>query len=65
MELIYYVDITTGQFSDNYYFAKHTNLQTNIFHTNSIYFKTSTDVRISTFLEKTEGMRLWITKWTV
>ncbi len=29
-----------------------------------MYLKTSTDVKISTFLEKNVEMGLWITKWT-
>ncbi len=29
-----------------------------------MYLKASTGTKISTFLEKNGGMRLWITKWT-
>ncbi len=29
-----------------------------------MYLKASTGIKISTFLEKNGGMRLWITKWT-
>ncbi len=36
----------------------------NIFSTNNMYLKASTGIKISTFLAKNGGMRLWITKWT-
>ena len=36
----------------------------NIFHTNIMYLKASTGIKISTCLEQNGGMRLWITKWT-
>ncbi len=58
----YYVDIINQQFCRKFH-------QTNEFarnnlHTNIMYLKASTDVKISTFLEKNGWMRLWITKRT-
>ncbi len=35
----------------------------NILHTNIMASKASADVKISTFLKRNGGMRLWITKW--
>ena len=36
----------------------------NILYTNIMYQKVSIDVKITKFLEKNGGMRLWIMKWT-
>ena len=54
-----YVHIINQEFSK--YFVKQTNMQ-EIFCTQTLC--ASTDVKMSTVLEETGGMRLWFTKWT-
>ncbi len=62
MAFIFYVDIINRQFSD--YFTKQMNLQEKNCTQTLCTINRSTNVKISTFLEKSGGMRLWITKWT-
>ncbi len=58
----FHVDMINKQFGR--LFRQTNEFGRNILHTNIMYLKASTDVKISTFLAKNGGMRLWITKWT-
>ena len=58
----FHVDIINTQFS--LLFRQTNEFARNILHTSIMYLKASADVKISTFLEKNGGTRLWITKWT-
>ncbi len=58
----FHVDIIKRQFGR--LFRETNEFARNILLTNIMYLKASADVKISTFLEKNGGMRLWITKWT-